>query len=320
MFPGSEDLIREFLDAAQAERGLSPKTRKAYGCDLRDISRSVLDGDMQRVGPEELREYILGMQARGRSQSTIMRRLVTTKLFFGWLERESRIERSPALGLKIRYRRHHRLPRVIPTSSVRAILVAAGKRDESRTRSPSDLVIARTVRNRAIVEILFSTGIRTEELTLLDLCDVDLERRTLRISGKGNREREIYLSSDEVMDCLRECLRLRLAFRPVVDAVFLNRFGRRLGVQTIARVFGALAIKAGVEGNPTPHLLRHTMATLLVENGADVRSTQEILGHASIRTTQIYLEVSRNRQRAVLRKFNPRNHMSVGAYPAAVEG
>jgi integrase/recombinase XerC/integrase/recombinase XerD len=320
MTASNEAIVREFLDAAQAERGLSPKTRKAYGCDLRDLSKAAPEQGLQLLRPDELRGYVLSLQAMGRSRSTVLRRLVSAKLFFAWLERGGRIGRSPAGDLKLRYRPQRRLPRVIPTASVRAILVAARKESFAREGTASSLKLARSIRDRAIVEVLFSTGIRTEELTRLSLRDVDLERRTLRVAGKGEREREIYLSSEEVVQCVRDCLRVRPVLHAVDDAVFVNRFRRRLGVQSVARVFYSLAKKARVPGSPTPHMLRHTMATLLVENGADVRSAQEILGHASIRTTQIYLEVSRNRQRAVLKRYNARNHMSLGGEAVAVEG
>lgn len=309
----ADETIRRFLLACRVERNLTPKTLKAYGGDLRDLAARFPGKPLRALTTDDVRAYLAGLQERCLKEATIRRRLATLKVFYRWLQDEAALDDPPTRGIRGRYATTARIPRVIPLSTVEAVLrrAHAATRETAGPKRRNAARAARRHRDRAMIELLFSTGIRTEELVRLDMRDVDLERRTLHVSGKGKRERQMYLSSDEVVAAIGTYLERRPSLRPKDDAFLLNRFGRRLGVQTVATVFKRLLREAHVEGHYTPHMLRHTMATLLIENGADVRSAQEILGHSNIRTTEIYLEISKLRKQHVLTHFNARNRMSI---------
>lgn len=307
--PASEASQR-FLLSGRVERNLTPKTIKAYGSDLRDLAAAFPRRPLERLTPEDLRAYLTTLHERGLKETTIRRRLATLKVFYRWLHEDGAIPEPPTRGIRRRYATTARIPRVIPPSHIETLLRHA----HAAAREPAPpLRAARHARDLAMIELLFSTGIRSEEVVRLDLRDLDLERRTLHVSGKGKRERQMYLSSDEVLATLHAHLDHRDRFHPKDNALFLNRFGARLGVQSVATAFRRLLRLAHIDGHYTPHMLRHTMATLLIENGADVRSAQEILGHSNIRTTEIYLEVSRLRKQQVLMHYNARNKMIVEA-------
>ena len=167
----------------------------------------------------------------------------------------------------------------------------------------------RIYRNRVILEILFSTGMRIGELVALNIRDVNLQERTILIFGKGRKERIIYISSDEVLVAIKKYLVYRNRIKTKSSALFLNRDNERLSIFSIENIFKKYCKIAKIKKHYTPHCLRHTMATMLLNNGADIREVQEILGHASIVTTQIYTEVSSKHKKKVLMKFNHRNRI-----------
>ncbi len=284
--------VSRFLQTAKAERGISEKTARAYASDLQDLARAFPQKPLRSLRARDLEAYIVALRDRGLKDATIRRRIVALKLFYAW----ARGKRSPAARLRWKRTTHERLPRVVPLGTIEALLRAAhaGTRDPLR------------IRDAAILEILVSTGIRCEEAVRLDAGDVDLERRTLYVRGKGRRERVLYLSCDETIETLRRHIAARLG-RARDASLFLGRMGRRLQAQTIRLILSRIARDAGIAARVTPHMLRHSLATLLIENGADIRSAQEILGHSTIRTTEIYVAVSRARKQRVMEMYNPRN-------------
>lgn len=305
--------IENFLKTAAADRNLSPLTLKAYLCDLRDFKRGLAPDRIASATADDIRTYLLSCRHAGLRTSTIRRRLATVRLFYGWLERERLIPESPATSIRGRFQQDKRLPRIIPLQNVEKVLRAAyaDARDVRHAKGRS-IKGALAARNWAMVETLFSTGIRSHELTRSNVKDLDLHRKTIYIAGKGRRERLLYFSANEAVQALQAYIDRRPDLRPTTDAMFVNRFGHRLGVQSVAAVFDRLLTTAGVRERCTPHMLRHTMATLLIENGADTRSAQEILGHSNVRTTEIYVDVSKSRKEAILTRYNPRNSIQLG--------
>jgi len=164
----------------------------------------------------------------------------------------------------------------------------------ARGSSPttSTMRVFRATRDRAIVELLFATALRVGELSALDIPHVVWEERKITVLGKGKRERVLFIPNDTTVRSLAEYLALRNVVSPRCQAIFLNRFGDRLSVFSIEKAFATLCRKAGILRRVTPHQMRHTTATMLLENGADLRTVQEILGHSDISTTQVYLHIS----------------------------
>lgn len=303
--------IRIFVRRLAVERNLSPYTLTAYRSDLQDLARCFPTLSLREVSCDQIRDYVERLQQKGLKGSTVRRRLATLRVFYGAFEAEGAIRESPVRRLRHRYAAAKQLPRVMPISHVETMLKEAHRASvPPGTTKPSRLWQARARRDLAILDTLFATGMRSCEVVKLDLRDIDLERRTLLVNGKGRRQREIYVSSDEVLANIQAYLESRPLFAPKEDAVFLNPKGRRLHVQSVGLIFRRIQRAVGKAGF-SPHCLRHTMATLLVENGADLRSTQEILGHSNIRTTEIYVAVSRTRQQVVMTRFNARDRLAI---------
>lgn len=308
----NEQLVARFLHVSKIEKNLSPRSLRAYRCDLQELLRFVGDSSLTAEGIEDLRDFLGHLERRNLRDTSIKRKLATLKVFFAFLEDEGIIDLSPARKLKKRFRTARRLPRVMQIDDVRKMLSVAYK-DVDNTRNSESFHRFKVLRDRAALELLFATGIRIDELVRLNTSDLNVPARLLTVFGKGRKERLLYLSSAEVIGSLQEYLRKRAAVTPDTDALFLNRGKGRLGTNAVRSVFQSCARRAGVSPRFTPHCFRHTMATLLIENGADVRSVQEILGHSRISTTEIYLTVSQNRKRDVMSRFNGRNAFSLCA-------
>ena len=309
---------------AKVERNLSVPTLKAYRGDLKLLSCHLGSLELSVVTTDHLRAFIESMEDRRSYQdSTIRRRIATLKVFFGFLEDEHFVLDSPARRLRGRYSIVKRLPKVLSMREVRRLLKAShaqahgqsNAEEDSRGRNQVDAESLERLRDLAILEILFSTGIRIGELVALDLNDLNFKERTLRILGKGRRERVVFVSSDESLRAVKDYYDGRL-FLPVErPALFLNRAGSRLTIYSVEGIFRKYCKLARIRNHYTPHCLRHTMATMLLNNGADIRAVQEILGHRTIVTTQIYTEVSLKQKRRVLMRFNQRDRMSFEIHP-----
>jgi integrase/recombinase XerC len=284
------------------ERDLSAHSVRAY---LGDIS--ALADHTSRMGlssPADLtirslRSYLANQQTLGRARTTLARRATSARLFTGWLHRSGRAPEDAGALLAIP-KAHRELPVALSHHDVRALL------DESAAAAATDGPIGQ--RDLAILELLYATGIRVGELVGVDLDDLDTARRVVRVLGKGNKERVVPYGGPaaDAIHAWRSDGRRELATELSGPALFLGARGGRIDQRSVRRVVHArLAV---VEGAPDlgPHGLRHTAATHLLEGGADLRSVQEILGHASLGTTQIYTHVSNERLRAVYRLAHPR--------------
>jgi len=237
---------------------------------------------------------------------TARRRLATLKSLFSSLERFGLIPNNPLLGFRCEIKIGISMPRTIAPSTVK-LLLRAVRNQPIRTKS----IASRRTRETAIVETLFSTGMRVSEVVALNLEHIDMERLAIRVQGKGNREREIPIVSEAFKESLAKCLaeRWHSEAHPH-DPLFTNRNGMRLSDQSIRAVLRRHSKEIDV-GRITPHMFRHTLATLLLEEGADIRNIQRLLGHSSIATTTIYAQVTERGQRQMLTRFHPRNRMVI---------
>lgn len=287
--------INEFLGYLSVERGLADKTIEAYGRDLRKYAAYMAE---RKVGLDDInRGHIvefIGDMRKDRSDASIARMVAAIRAFHKFAAREGLTDNYPIADLRSP-KKANKLPRVLSVEQVRALLeVAVGPR-------PSDY------RTRAIIETLYSSGIRISELVGLDLSDIDLDMGIIRCWGKGSKERIAPLGSfavDAILEYLRKA-RPIFAGSKRPAALFLNARGERLSRQSCWRFVKEAAAKAGIE-EIYPHALRHSFATHLLENGADLRAVQEMLGHASISTTQIYTHITKDRLQEIYERVHPR--------------
>jgi len=284
--------VDAFLRYLAVERGASGHTLRGYRADLADCSaflhgRGV--GSLADVDARILRGYLAELHARGLARSSVARRLAALRSFYRFLVRRGRARVNPAKEIRTP-RLPKRLPTYLPIDESEALL-----RQEFRGK-PTD------ARDRAVLEVLYATGVRVAELAGLDGEDVDLREGAVRVYGKGGKERIVPLGGKAV-DALRAYLVDR---HPVAGPLFRSDRGRRLTVRTLHRIVRARARAAGLARRVTPHTLRHTFATHLLDAGADLRLIQELLGHARLGTTQKYTHVSTDRLMTVYDAAHPR--------------
>lgn len=297
--PGWSALIDDYAAHLDAERGLSRHTVRAYRTDLTDLA-SHADVSPTRVTLPRLRSWLSAMTDAGAAPATIQRRVACVHGFFAWAHREGMVPENPAARLTAPKRRR-RLPRVPSRSDVLTSLDAIA----ARLGEGNDDAVTR--RDLALVETLYSSGLRVSEACTLRLRDVDRERRCLTVAGKGGKQRTVPLG----LPALRAidgwlAVRAKLVRPDSPDTVFLGARGGALDPRVARRVVHAATGAAGRAAETGPHGLRHAMATHLVEGGADLRSVQEILGHSSVATTQIYTHVTSERLRQAFRQAHPR--------------
>jgi integrase/recombinase XerD len=299
------EAIESFLFHCRYEKNLSPRTLVAYETDLRQLLTHVKGiTDICTLGKTELRVWIQRL-FEGYGDKTIKRKVATVKSLFNHLEREDIIATNPFRRMDVRIKESVRLPRTIPLSELERLFRYLYHARE-RHCALGDSVYPMLVRDIAVVEILFATGARVSEICHLRTEDVDLSEGWIRIMGKGSRERIIQLCGHEILLALRQYRNFRSIVRSGEPYFFLNRDARRLSEQSVRSALRRYAINAGLRIPVRPHLVRHSVATLLMDEGVDIRQIQHLLGHSSISTTQLYTHVNGRSQRDVLTAKHPR--------------
>jgi len=299
------DAIVRFLEHARYERGLSEATISSYRADLGRLQRFAAEAGVTSLGDldlEVLRAWQWQGSEAGLAASTLARRSAAARSFTAWAARTGLRETDPGVRLTSPKRGRH-LPRVVPQQQMSELLERAAQRAE--TGDPT------AVRDRALLELLYASGVRVSELVGLDVADLDLDRLTMVVTGKGAKQRTVPFgvpALGAVVDYVRTA-RPTLAARAdgdAGDALFLGATGRRLSTRAVYEVVSR-ALSAFPGGGPHgPHTLRHTAATHLLDGGADLRAVQELLGHASLGTTQIYTHVSVERLKQSYAQAHPR--------------
>lgn len=253
-------------------------------------------GEPASVERRLLRAHVASMAADGQARRSVARRVSSLRRYFAWAQRRGLVASDPSVGLSAP-RGEGRLPRVLRGDEIDTLL------DRPREAAVADDPLPRRLRDDAIVELLYGSGLRVSELCGLDVDDIDRSRQLVRVIGKGSRERRVPVS-EPALDALAAWLergRGELAGPTAGSALFVNLRGRRLGPRDVRRIVDRRA-SAPVH----PHALRHTYATHLLDGGADLRTVQELLGHADLGSTQIYTHVSRERLRRVVERTHPR--------------
>jgi integrase/recombinase XerC len=294
-------LAQAFLRSARAERDLSPNTVAAYSSDLRQFidwagRSSIRDPD--HVDRRLVRSYVAWLGARGYSRRTIARKASAVRSMFEWAVEGGLTAANPAEDL-VTPKIGRPLPRALKASEAAALCELP----------PSDDPVG--LRDRAILELLYGSGLRVGELCGLDIDDIDLRQAMLRVTGKGRKQRMVPLSEparealERYLDGGRARLLERAVTPPAPHALFLNLRGGRVGPRSVRSMIGRYLTADG--RRPVgPHALRHSFATHLLDGGADLRAVQELLGHESLATTQIYTHISTERLRAVYDQSHPR--------------
>lgn len=287
-----------FLNHLEAERGMSRNTVEAYGRDIRRYLAHLVElgiDDVEKVEREDVTTFLDRRLKQGISPSTLARQISSVRQFHAFLVREGITSRLPTSSLKSP-RRDRKLPRALTQEEAARLLDQRFDEDE------------RGLRDRAMLELLYATGMRISEMIGLDLGDLFLDQAEVRVLGKGGRERVVPINgpASEALERYIKYARPRMLGGRRNKALFLNCRGGRLGRSGAWRILKSHAERAGLAGKFTPHTLRHSCASHLLENGADLRYIQELLGHASISTTQIYTHLDREKIRETYRRSHPR--------------
>ena len=298
--PSLIECIDRFAIWLDAEKGYSPHTVASYSRDLKEFASFLEDDQLRQLNSSHFRAYIYALNDRN-TGSSVARKLSSLRTFFRFLMRERLITQDPMAGIA-RPKQGKYMPVFLSVDEVFSLLEAP---------SPADTFAAR---DRAILELLYSTGMRVAELAALDLDRLDFETEMVRVRGKGNRERlvpvgrpavealAVYLPQREIL--IRQ--RAERGRTPEQNAVFLNGRGSRLTTRSVERLVKMYAQRAGIAARVTPHALRHSFATHLLEMGADLRSVQELLGHVSLSTTQKYTHLNLDHLTEVYDQAHPK--------------
>jgi integrase/recombinase XerC/integrase/recombinase XerD len=293
------------FDRDLRRRGAAEKTRRAYAIDLGQFARWATGRGLapEGVGTRDLRRYAAALSQHGGAPSTVARKIASLRSFYRSLVEHGRVQQNPA-DLLTAPKSRRRLPRTLKPAEVARLL------DRVPTGTPLEL------RDRALFELAYGSGLRAEELVNLDLASLDYDDEQVRVEGKGGKTRFVPVG-EHALDALRAYAeRGRPALSPTRSggqsaageepALFLSKSGRRLSTSDVRRRLRVWARHAAVQAGASPHWLRHSFATHLLEGGADLRAIQELLGHASLSTTQVYTQVESARLRTVYSRSHPR--------------
>lgn len=297
-------LIDRFLEHLEAERNYSAHTLRAYRSDAERFHRFLavdyFGVELESVRPDEVdaltvRSFVASLARSGVSRRTQARALSAIRSLFAFACREGRLEHNPAGGVPTP-RQEQRLPRHLRPGEIEALLEAVDGEEPLERR------------DRALLELLYATGLRVGELVSLNWRDLDFESRVLRVLGKGGKERMVPFGRPAVAALVawRDCWKSVRVIEDESQPLFLNHRGGRLSARSVRRVIDRAVEKAALPAGVHPHTLRHTFATHLLEGGADLRAIQELLGHSSLATTQRYTHVDIERLLGVYREAHPR--------------
>lgn len=277
----------------EIERNLSPHSIRAYRQDLDQFHDFLADVPLSEVDYRLLRRYLGHLKQQGYERATIARRMASLRTYFRFLSRERMVRGNPTVGLQSP-KLTRKLPNFLDWEELQRLLAA-----------PAETPLG--LRDRALLSLLYATGMRVSEIAELTIRQINWEEDEIRVLGKGSKERLVLMSTHAREQLRRYLDEARPALIPQsADWLFLNRNGKPLSARSIDRMLKRHARAAGITKEVSPHTLRHTFATHLLEGGADLRVVQELLGHSSLSTTQIYTHVSQDRLRKVYEQAHPR--------------
>ena len=293
------ELIQQFLDYLSVERGLAPNTIQAYGRDLNNFAQflqKITIASVDKVAHKDVTDFMWSRKEKGIAAKSISRSLVAIRVFFRFLLKEQKIKQDPTSVLDSP-KLWKRIPDVLGIPEVEKLITRPDVRDLSG------------IRDRAVLELLYATGLRVSEIINLNISDLNMDVGFLKCTGKGSKERIVPMGkkAQEAIKAYLQKARPGLLGKHLPNnGLFLTRLGKKMTRQMLWKLIKKYTRQANIKKEVTPHTLRHSFATHLLERGADLRVVQELLGHANISTTQIYTHVDKERLKAIHRKFHPR--------------
>lgn len=298
-----QEKVKPYLEYCTYRKELDTKTIKAYRIDLTQFFSYVQSAEPEK---ETIEQYITELHKKYK-QKTIKRKIASIKAFYSYLEEEELVEQNPFRKIKVKFKETIILPRIIPREEIKQLLNYI----YVSLSSLSGIQYKHTLRDAAVIEVFFATGARVYEISNIRAESINLNSGLIRIMGKGRKERYIQISNTAVLDILIKYYEENEPEIKKSGYFFINNRGNRYTEQSIRLMLKKYTLKAGIQRKITPHMFRHSFATYLIEEGVDVSCVQQILGHSSIKTTQIYIHVAAKKQADILRELHPRNNMNI---------
>ena len=298
-----KEQVKKYLDYCEFRKELDWNTLKAYRIDLKQF----FDYAQEDVpDKKKIEEYITELHKKYK-QKTIKRKIASIKAYYNYLEEFEIIDDSPFRKIRVKFKETTVLPRVIPREEIELLLNYM----YSRENVNSNKTYKYWLRDIAVVETLFATGARVYEISHIKLDCINLNTGLIKIMGKGGKERYIQVAAPEILDILKKYYEYNSAAIKTSGFFFVNNRGNRYTEQSIRLMLKKYTNLAGIKRNITPHMFRHSFATYLIEEEVDVTYVQQILGHSSIKTTQIYIHIAAKKQAEILREKHPRKLMNI---------
>lgn len=299
----TKDRVKVYFEYCKYRKELDEKTLKAYRIDLRQYFEFVA---CEEPDKEKIEAYITELHKKYK-QKTVKRKIASIKAFYNYLEESEYLQENPFQKIKVRFKEVIALPRIIPREEIERLLnyMYDCKGTESKIKNKFWL------RDVAVVEVFFATGARVYEISNIKADSINLNSGIIRIMGKGNKERYIQIGETSILELLKKYYAENEEAIKKSGYFFVNQRGERFTEQSIRIMLKKYTKLAGIERNITPHMFRHSFATYLIEEGVDISCVQQLLGHSSIKTTQIYIHIATGKQAEILRSKHPRNKMKI---------
>lgn len=294
------DLVGKYLEYCEFRKELDKHTLKAYKIDLRQFFEFIKSDIPNK---EVIEDYITELHKKYK-QKTIKRKIASVKAYYNYLEEREIIEDNPFRKIKVKFKETIVLPRIIPREKIEQLLNYVYALENKKAYKY-------WLRDIAVIETLFASGARVYEISNIRADSVNLNTGLIKIMGKGGKERYIQIASDEIINILQDYYVQNLEAIKKSGFFFVNNRGQRYTEQSIRLMLKKYTRLAGIEMNITPHMFRHSFATYLIEEGVDISCVQRILGHSSIKTTQIYIHIATKKQAEILREMHPRKRMKI---------
>lgn len=294
--------LKNYLEYCQYQKRLDSKTLKAYRIDLTQFSTQILVNNISLITSDILENFIANLHQQYKPK-TVKRKIASLKTFFHYLEYKDLIKQNPFHKIEIKFREPVILPKTIPLHTIESLLSTIYNQHKN---AKTDYQRKNALRDAAVIEMLFTTGIRISELCSLKVNNVNLQDRSILIYGKGSKERKIQIGNDDVVRVLKDYKNTFLSEIKNSNYFFVKQNGKALSDQSVRRIINKYTSLAAIDLHITPHMFRHTFATSLLEADVDIRYIQKLLGHSSINITEIYTHVAMSKQREILTTKHPR--------------